>query len=194
MQYDCSLLLLSVTWSSPRWVGLDVADSWNAKAHVRDALLKSAEEQFRRLQKAGDKQEDAQRRMRETPLVTVLPNTIQAHSTLLVFQHIVTLPYSITFSLEPSSSLTFSHSSIQHVVADLPVRAASFASTFAAAFPLQPPFSSPSHTHLRSGGAIQPRWRHRLLPRLLPHRNLLRRHRQRRAGEREGSGSGWTRS
>ena len=113
---------------------------------MRQLLLTAAEGQFQHLQKPGDKQEDAQRRMRESTLVAILPNSIQPHSTLLVFQHIVTLPYSLTFSLEPSSSPTFSHSSIQHVVADLPSRAASFSSRFAAAFPLQAPYSSPSHS------------------------------------------------
>ena len=137
---------MSVSWSSPRWAGLPVSDSWNAKAHTRDLLVKSAQSQYQNLQKEGDKPEDSQRRAAETGLLGLLPNTLHPQSTLLVFQHIVTLPYFITYTLEPTSSpLTFSHPIIKGVVADLPSRAAAFNARFAAAFPLTSPYTSPSH-------------------------------------------------
>ena len=136
----------TTTWSSPRWAGLAVTDSWNAKQHVRDLLTRSVEAQYGHLQRKGDKQEDVQRRMAESTLIGLLPNSLAPHSTLLVFQHLVTLPYALTFTLEPSDSPTLSHASIQQAVASLPARSASYAARFAAAFPLTSPWTSASHS------------------------------------------------
>ena len=123
-----------------------MSDSWNAKKHVHDLLMSAVQQQYQHLQQPGDKQEDAQRRMQRSHLLGILPNTIQPHSTLLVFQHIVTLPFALTFSLEPHSSpLSFSREAMDAVIADLPARSAAFSRRFAEAFPLTSAFSSPSH-------------------------------------------------
>ena len=123
-----------------------MADSWNAKHWLHNQTVTSAQSQYAALQRAGDTQEDLMRRAQDSSFAAILPNAVQPNSNLLLLQHIVTLPYTLSFSLVPRDAASaLSAEGVEAALATVPARSAAFASRFQSAFPLTSSYSSPSH-------------------------------------------------
>ena len=130
-------------FSQVRWAGVNVADSWNAKHYVRNLTIGQADVQYQQMQRPGDTMDDVWSRARTTKFFGVLPNAQERKSTLMIFQHIVTLPYSLTFSLVPSDSAHTLQSSDVHQLVD--ERASRFQQRFDTVFPLTSEYATPSN-------------------------------------------------
>ena len=133
-------------FSQPRWTGVNVADTWNAKYYVRNITLKSVDVQYQQMQRPGDTMNDVWSRAKVTKFYGVLVNGQEYQSTLMIFQHIVTLPYSLTFSLVPSNQgHTLPASDVHRLVDELGGRVSRFQQRFDTVFPLTSEYSTASH-------------------------------------------------
>ena len=133
-------------FSQPRWTGVSVADSWNAKYYVRNITIQSADVQYQEMQRPGDTTDDVWNRAKITKFYGVLLDGQEYMSSLMIFQHIVTLPYTLTFSMAPSDKAhTLQSSDVHRLVDGLGERVSRFQQRFDRVFPLTSEYATPSH-------------------------------------------------
>ena len=131
-----------------RWAGLSVPDSWNAQTYARNLTVNAVEVQYAEMQRPSDKIDDVWARARETPFYGVLSNEQEQQPSLMMFQHIVTLPYSLTFSLVPADKADeLPASDVHRLVDQLGERVSGFQQRFDTVFPLTSEYATASHKH-----------------------------------------------
>jgi len=134
------------TFDSVQWTGLSVPDSWNAKYYVHNITIKSADIQYQEMQRPGDTMDTVHARARGMKFYGVLVNGQERRSSLMMFQHVVTLPYRLTFSLVPSAAAqTLSGGEVARLVGGLGERVSGFQRRFDSVFPLTAEYATPSH-------------------------------------------------